>query len=184
MKQYPFKAGFVILTLIFVGGIAAVLIRRWHTEVESIFDREITAQIEDIKAPSLPSYGAELLIDGVAKDVNAWHGPQNPQYPINIDVRFERKVFLERVAFQAQLGPFSNMSRAPKIVVIYGGPDFDHLKELTVLNLEFSPTTKPWSFHSLPRMDYQQPCYRIKILSNSGNQGCVTLQEMKFYGSV
>jgi len=144
-------------------------------------ENEVTALVQTITAPSLGNFGAFLLLDGIEADVNAWHAPEKPRYPVAINAMFQKAVKLRRIGFQSQYGTAGNLPRAPKEVKIYGGSSFSSLEELCAFTLEFSAGGS-WTFREIPKTTKRYPYYRIEILSNQGSQDYLTLQELKFYG--
>ncbi len=175
MKENLFKLGGILLVTILIGLMTYKLI---GTDRGSV-GIDITKQIQSIKAPS-GALGAGLMIDGIETDVNSWHAPTNPQYPVPVDVQFRQAVLLGKIGFQSQSGA-GNAPRAPREVRIYGGPDFEHLEVLTTLTLEF-PATGTWIYQNLPKTQKKFRCYRLSILSNHGSPDYLTVQELKFFG--
>ena len=145
-------------------------------------NKDITSVLQNLTAPSLGIYGVSLLTDGIEADVNAWHAPQKPQYPVAIDVTFKKNVLIRQIGIQSQYGGPGNLARAPKMVKVYGGADASHLEELGVLTFEFQ-AAGVWTLRDiLAKAKNKYLYYRLEILSNQGSPDFLTIQELKFYG--
>ena len=156
----------------------------WPVTTEIIsHDNDITELVEKIAASeSEANFGPQLLLDGGAWDVHAWHSRHNPQYPLWIDTIFRQEVILEALGFQAQFGNGDNLRRAPHEIKLFAGNDSKDMGEVASLKLQF-PANGFWCFAKLPKTGKGYRFYRILILCNHGNKDYVTLQELKFYGA-